>query len=135
MGGVGVHIILNMDHYFFLKLGRDQSTNTRLELLALWVLLIFSNHTGLPYLHIRGDSSAIINWFNGLDTLETLELVGWCTEIMNLRSYFIHLESAHVFREFNVHADRLSKEALHIPAGLLYFMEFIEGACLWHGSA
>ena len=72
MGGVGVHIILNMDHYFFLKLGCDQSTNTQSELLALWVLLIFSKHIGLPYLHIRGDSSAIINWFNGLATLETL---------------------------------------------------------------
>ena len=98
MGGVGVHIILSNDHYFLLKIGRGQSTNTRSELLALWVLLVFSKHIGLPYLHIRGVSSAIINWFNGMATLETLDLVGWCTEIMTLRSYFIHLESAHVFR-------------------------------------
>ena len=127
--------MLNMDHYFFLKLGCGQSTNTWLELLALWVLLIFSKHIGLPYLHIRGDSSTIISWFNGLASLETLELAGWCIEITNLQSYFIHLESAHVFREFNVQVDRLSKEALHIPTGLLYSMEFIEGACIWHGSA
>ena len=83
-GGVGVYIMLNMDHYFFLKLGCGQSTNTWLELLALWVLLIFSKHIGLPYLHIRGDSSAIINWFNGLASLETLELAGWCMEISHL---------------------------------------------------
>ena len=34
-GGVGVHITLSMDHYFFVKLGCGQSTNTRSELLAL----------------------------------------------------------------------------------------------------
>ena len=28
MGGVGVHINLSKDHYFLLKLGCDQSTNT-----------------------------------------------------------------------------------------------------------
>ena len=61
MGGVGVHIILRKDHYFLLKLGCGQSTNTRFEILALWVLLVFAKHIGIPYLHIRGDSSAIIN--------------------------------------------------------------------------
>ena len=134
-GGVGVHLMLNKDHYLFLKLGCGLSTNTRSELLALWVLLSFSKHIGLPYLHIRGDSSAIINWFNGLASLETLDLSGWCKEISNLRSYFIHLESACVFTEFNIQVDRLSKEALHILVGILEHMEYIEGACIEHGSA
>ena len=100
--GVGVHIILSNEHYFHLKLGCGLSTNTRSELLSLWVLLVFAKLIGLPYLHIRGDSSTIINWFNGKAALETFELAGWCHEIMTLHSYFSHLETAHVYREFNV---------------------------------
>ena len=56
-------------------------------------------------------------------------------EITHLRAYFIHLKSAQIFREFNVQADCHSKEALHISVGFLDYMEFIEGACIWHGSA
>ena len=75
-GGIGFHILLNKEHFFHLKLGGGQSTNTRSEHLSLWKLLVFSKFIGLPYLHIRGDSSTIINWFNGKVALESLELAG-----------------------------------------------------------
>ena len=83
-GGVGVHLMISTDHYFFLKLGCGQSTDTQSELLALQVLLSFSKHIGLPYLHIIGESSTIVNQFNGLASLEALELAGWCMEITHL---------------------------------------------------
>ena len=123
-GGIGVHIILSKEHYFHLKLGYGHSTNTRSELLALWVLLVLSKLIGLPYLHIRGDSSTIINWFNGKASLETLELAGWGHEIMTLCTYFSHLKTSHVYREFNVQVESLSKEALLLPSGILYFFIF-----------
>ena len=134
IGGVGVHIILSKEHHFHLKLGCGQSTNTRFELLAPQVLLVFAKQIGLPYLHIRGDSSTVINWFNGKASLETLELTGWCQEIMTLRSCFSHLETTHVYREFNVQADLLSNEELLLSSGILYFLEFIEEVCHWHGN-
>lgn len=57
IGGVGVHIILSNEHYFHFKLGCSLSTNTQSELLALWILLVFAKLIGLPYLHLKGDSS------------------------------------------------------------------------------
>ena len=64
MGGIGVHILISQDHYFCLKMGVGQSTNTRSKLLALWTLLISAKLFGMPYLHIHGDSTVMINWFN-----------------------------------------------------------------------
>ena len=96
--GIGVHILISEDHFFCIKMGRGQSTNTRSELLALWVLLVFSYHIGLPYINIRGDSLVTINWFNGQDTLFAFDVDGWCHIIRDLQNSFIHLHSAHVFR-------------------------------------
>ena len=89
---------------------------------------------GLPYLHIKGDSSAIINWFNGQAALEALDLDGWCQETSALQSYFIHFESSHVYRDFNVKGGNLSKEALFLPYGILHYLEFSKDVCHWHGS-
>ena len=50
--GIGVHLLINQDHYICMKMGVGQSTNTRSELHALWTLLITSKMFGLPYLHI-----------------------------------------------------------------------------------
>ena len=115
-------------------MGCGQSTNTQEELLALWVLLAFSKLVGLPYLHIRGDSSAIINWFNVHANLSALELEGRCNNIRILQASFSQLESAHVYIEYNVKVDRLSKEALGLNSGYLHFMEFTEGECNGRGS-
>ena len=133
-GGTGVHLILSKEHFFCLKMGYGLSTNTQSKLLALWVLLVFSKNIGLPYLHIWGDSTAIINWFNGQAALSALELQGWCHNIRDLQSSFIHLESSHVYREFNVKENGLSKEALYLTFRCLHFMEFIEGECSGKGS-
>ena len=96
--------------------------------------MVFSKYIGLPYKNIRGDSSVIINWFNGQATLSALDLDGWCHIIRDLQNSFIHLHFAHVFREFNVKVDGLSKEALHLDSGSLHFMEFTEGECTGLGS-
>ena len=115
-------------------MGGGCCTNTRYELLALWVLLVFSPFLGMPYINIRGDSYAVVNWFNGQATRSTLELDGWCQLIRDLQSFFIHLHTAHVYREYNVKADSLSKEALHLASGSLHFMEFTEGECIGMGT-
>ena len=123
MGGIGVHILISQDHYYCLKIGCGQSTNTRSELLALWVLLVTANIFGLPCLHIRGDSSAIINWFNWRVDLSALNLDGWCHNIKELESSFLQLDSWHVYIEHNVKADGLSKEALSLASGHLLYSE------------
>ena len=60
-GGAGVHIAINSTYSIFVKLGCGLSTNTRAKLLALWSLLLVADKMGLPYMHVYGDSSVIIN--------------------------------------------------------------------------
>ena len=69
--GGGVFIAIRNVHSFYIKLGCGMSTNT---LLALWALLYWENFLGLPYMHIFGDSSVIINWAMGKAALACLVL-------------------------------------------------------------
>ena len=39
IGGVGIYLAVNSNHYFHIKLGCGGSTNTREKLLAMWALL------------------------------------------------------------------------------------------------
>ena len=70
----------------------------------------------------------------GLDdkeTLSSLDLDGWCDNIMELKAFFHTLDFHHVFREHNKREDSLSKEALSMVVGLLSFTEFYEGISIW----
>ena len=62
IGGAGICLWLNEHHLLAFKLGCGSCTNTRAELLALWASLQVPKDIGLPYLHIFGNSSVIINW-------------------------------------------------------------------------
>ena len=134
MGGIGVYLMINHDHFICLKMGVGHNTNTRSELLALWTLLFIAKSCGLPSLHIHGDSSVIINWFNRRSSLSSLALDGWCHNIWDLESCFIQLDVVHIYKEYNEMANGLSKEALSMASGLLQFSKFTEGECTELGS-
>ena len=134
IGGVGVYLLIGSSHYFCIKMGCRQSTNTRSELLALQTLLAFAKELGLPSLHVFGDSTAIINWATQKEALTDLNLEGWCHNIVLLKSFFHHLELQHVYREFNVKADGLYKEALIMGSDLLHFTEFTDDECIGYGT-
>ena len=74
LGGARFSLYLNHDHFFFYIIGSGPSTNTRDELLALWALLFTATSTGIPNLHVRGDSYVIINWMNSKSTPTPLNL-------------------------------------------------------------
>ena len=44
-------------------------TNTRSEVLALWLLLHFAHMLGLNTMKIYGDSKLVINWINGVNRI------------------------------------------------------------------
>ena len=74
----------------------------------------------------NGESSVIINWDNDKENFSTLDLDGWCDNIMELKASFHTLDFHQVFREDNKRAYSLSKEALPMVAGLLSFTEYYE---------
>ena len=115
-------------------LGCGKSTNTRAELLSLWALLYFTKEIELPMLHIYGDSSVIINWEKGISTLTTLDIEAWCENIKKLSTLFSSIDYQHVYREYNVRAYILSKEALQLATGLLSFTEYYEGIVIGEDS-
>ena len=99
--------MITQDHYVCFKLGVGLSKNTIFELISLWNILYCAKSMVLPTLHIHGDSTTIINWFNRRSTLTLLALDGWCQCIRDMEPYFIQLKSVHIFREHNTKAYRL----------------------------
>ena len=119
IGGAGVCIWLNDQHFISIKLGCGHITNTRAELLALWASLYIAKDIGLPYLHIFGDSSVIINCAKDESTLAMVNLEAWCINTRKLISLFTFVDFSHVYREHNKREDTLSKEGLNMIAGHL----------------
>ena len=121
IGGVGVCIWINEQHFLSIKLGCGHNTNTRAKLLALWALLYITKDIGLPYLYVFGNSSVIINWEKEESTLAIMNLEAWCNNTKKIFSSFTFMDFSIVYREYNMSADTLSKEGLHMTSGHLTF--------------
>ena len=124
---------LSDSHFLGFSLGVGKSTNTRVELLALWALLVVSKILGIPLQTIYGDSLVIINWENRISSLDSLNLSHWCKDIRSIIQNFSSLTLNHIYREHNQQADCLSKKALVFDPGMGKFSEFMEGMIFDHG--
>jgi hypothetical protein len=102
-------------------------TNTRGELLGLWVLLETTSLWKVVKLQVAGDSKIIIEWFNGVFKLQETTLDSWQRRIAYLRKGFLSIEARHIYRELNQEADALSKEALSLDEGVLLLS-------VWNGN-
>ena len=70
----GVDIHLDVDCYINICLNCGPRSNTRGELLGLWLALFFTKTRGYVLQHIVGDSSVIISWDNDRDDIKSLHL-------------------------------------------------------------
>ena len=95
--------------------------------MALWALLSIAKDIGFSYLHIFGDSSVIINWEKEEYTLAIVNLEAWCDNTKKLFSSFTSMDFNHVYREYNMRADSLSKDGLLVSLDHLTFMEICKG--------
>ena len=82
---------ISVSHFLSFSLGCGKSTNTRVELLALWDVLDVSKLLGIPLHSTFGDSLVIINWANRLSSLDTPGLKHWCEDIRSLIHCFPHM--------------------------------------------
>ena len=57
----------------------------------------------------------------------------WVLWVLSIKQAFLSLGFRHVYREHNMSADRLSKEALDMKVGLLSFSELWEGEIIEEG--
>ena len=94
--------------------------------MALWASLYIAKDIGLPYLHIFGDSSVIINWEKDESTLAIVNLEAWCVNTRKLMSLFTFVDFSNVYREHNKRVDTLSKEGLYMDSCHLSFTEICE---------
>ena len=108
-------------------MGCGRSTNTRGELLALWATLRVSLLMGLPINLIYGDSSVIIFWVNNLSALDVPALMHWSGDIKKMLHAAPQVIFKHIYREHNMLADGLSKEAINLDMGHGNFAEFLDG--------
>jgi len=89
-----------------------QGTNTRAKLLGAWALLTLASWLSIQSIQVQGDSKVIIDWLKGKGRLQVVILDCWKLKLRRLIDLFHHISFAHVYREDNEMADRLSKQAL-----------------------
>jgi hypothetical protein len=74
-------------------------------------------------LEVIGDSKLVIEWIHGTYRLQNLTLGPILDQILNAVLLFEEISFKHVYRQFNFEADKLSKEAISGPTGLLQVAE------------
>jgi ribonuclease HI len=82
--GAGGIISLNATTSFKWTFNTGAGTNNREELLGVWTTLFLSIRLHITGIQIIGDSKLIIDWCNGIGSLQSLALEGWKDQIKRL---------------------------------------------------
>jgi ribonuclease HI len=124
--GAGGIISLNANTSFKWTFNTGAGTNNRVELLGVWTTLFLSLRLHITGIQIIGDSKLIIDWCNGIGSLQSLVLEGWKDQIKRLSTLFENISYNHTYREFNKDADVLSKTALRdqIHRGVIIYTQW-----------
>jgi hypothetical protein len=74
-------------------------------------------------LEVMGDSKLLMDWDNRKIRIENLGLGPIMLRVSEVKSQFSAITFSHIFREFNVQADSLSKDALSMREGIRNFIQ------------
>jgi hypothetical protein len=75
-----------------------------------------------------GDSKVVIDCLLNKGRLKVAALEGWKIRIKELTRSFRSIKYQHIFRDFNVEADKQSKLAPEVNEGYIYYHQWINGA-------
>ena len=95
-------------------------SNSKGELLTLWVILLLSNHLKSDGIQIYGDSKVLIDWDSNDNNVNILPILTWMKNIILLISKFKDIYFSHVYRKQNQLADPLSKKVLQVEEGFIF---------------
>jgi hypothetical protein len=104
-----------------------KGTNSKGELMALWLILYFSYLKQVPRLLLMGDSKVIIDWYTNDNNFQVISLQPWMIKIRALSRHFQQIKAQHIYRTYNQIVDRLSKEALFLEEGGIYCSQVSDG--------
>lgn len=102
-------------------------TNTKGELLGLWIVLFFAYWVRINLAQIVGDSLVIVTSANDAASINALALSSWMDQIKSLLGRVPGTSIIHIFRKHNSVADTLSQRGLVATAGMIFY-EIIEGS-------
>jgi hypothetical protein len=74
-----------------------------------------------------GDSKIIIDWYTNESNLQVISLQSWMNKIRALSRQFQQIKAQHIYRTYNQVVDRLSKEALSMEEGCIYWSQEVDG--------
>ena len=80
-----------------------------------------------------GDSKVIVDWTLKHQSLQSIVLHHWTKRVRGLLDSGLPLTILHVYREFNTHADTLSKQAIGLHHGLIYWKKFVQDSLIKKG--
>ena len=115
---------------FLIKLELGAGTNIKAEVLALWLALFYGKKLNLNQVQVVGDAKSVVDQFNKKRKLQVDNLDARQQRIRDMQLTFDELKLMHTSREFNITANRLSKDALLLEEGCLQIMHHIHGRCI-----
>ena len=94
---------------------------------GVWASLSLAHKLDLDQLQLLEDSKIVVDWLNHKCNLYVTSLMGWMEKIRILITLFKDIRFEHIYKEENVEADTLSKQALQVPEGRIHFNKWQEG--------
>eukprot|EP00253_Pinus_taeda_P016263 PITA_16263 len=116
--GAGIIIHLNDSHSLMALVGLGTGSNNYVELSALKLLLCWLVHRHIFAIQIFGDSLNVVKWENRNSRCQNYMLRPLLEEILSLIQFFNSFSIAHIYRDRNEDADRLSKDGLQQAMGI-----------------
>jgi ribonuclease HI len=90
-------------------MGLGPSSNNYVELMSLKLLLTFVGEKGITTIQIFRDSLNVINWVRKTQAYHNIQLLSLLEEIFRFMDSFDSIPFRHVYMEFNMDTDNLSK--------------------------
>ena len=132
LGGAGAVIFFPSTKKMKIKFATGQASNNKAELSALWETLKVEKNIHIQEIKMYGDSKVVIDWANEKSTIRAPHLQHLLAEIQTLKLSFIWISFGHVYRELNMEANALSKEALAYQPDLMETEEVLDGTSTMH---